>query len=190
MSVEDRLAAVEARLGVLEDQEKIRRCLARYGFNADLGRSEEYLAIWSEDGLYDLDNGKLEGTAALWDMISSPTGHHKSAIENRSMHAVGNLFIEIDGDTAWAEGYSIVWVRGPNGHEPKTAADVVKAGDVVYVIRTGDTAQLAQPPIAQGALVAIDPEDGAITALNGGFDFFVSKFNRVIQARRQPGSAF
>jgi hypothetical protein len=121
MSVEDRLAAVEARLGVLEDQEKIRRCLARYGFNADLGRSEEYLAIWSEDGLYDLDNGKLEGTAALWDMISSPTGHHKSAIENRSMHAVGNLFIEIDGDTAWAEGYSIVWVRGPNGHEPKTA---------------------------------------------------------------------
>jgi penicillin-binding protein 1A len=58
------------------------------------------------------------------------------------------------------------------------------------VIRTGATAQLAQAPLAQGALVAVDPEDGAITALNGGFDFFVSKFNRVIQARRQPGSAF
>jgi len=121
MSVEQRLAAVEARLGVLEDREKIRRCLARYGFNADLGRSEEYLAIWSEDGLYDLDAGPLQGTAALWDMISSPTGAHKSQIENRSMHAVGNLFIEIEGDVAWAEGYSIVWVRGPNGHAPMTA---------------------------------------------------------------------
>jgi hypothetical protein len=121
MSVEERLAAVEARLSLLEDKEKIRRCLARYGFDADLGRSEEYLAIWSEDGLYDLDGGQLKGEAALREMISSPTGHHKSQIENRSMHAVGNLFIEISGDVAWAEGYSIVWVRGPDGHQPKTA---------------------------------------------------------------------
>jgi hypothetical protein len=37
------------------------------------------------------------------------------------MHAVGNLFIEICGDVAWAEGYSIVWVRGTDGHQPKTA---------------------------------------------------------------------
>jgi hypothetical protein len=122
MSVEDRLAQMEARLQRLEDQEKIRRCLARYGYNADLGRSEEYLALWSEDGLYDLDAGPLRGEPALREMITSPTGHHKSAIENRSMHAVGNLFIEIEGDTAFAEGYSIVWVRGADGkHAPHTA---------------------------------------------------------------------
>ena len=47
-----------------------------------------------------------------------------------------------------------------------------------------------QVPEAQGALVAVDPKDGAVVALVGGFDFFQSKFNRVTQARRQPGSAF
>ena len=47
-----------------------------------------------------------------------------------------------------------------------------------------------QVPEAQSALVSIDPRDGAVVALVGGFDFFQSKFNRVIQARRQPGSGF
>jgi len=122
MSVEERLSALEARLRTLEDQEKIRRCLARYGFNADLGRSEEYVALWSEDGLYDLDGGQLKGEPALREMITSPTGPHKSQIENRSMHAVGNLFIEIEGDTAFAEGYSVVWVRAADGvHHPRNA---------------------------------------------------------------------
>ena len=51
-------------------------------------------------------------------------------------------------------------------------------------------AQLAQLPEAQGALVALDPDDGAIVALVGGFDYFNNKFNRAIQARRQPGSGF
>ena len=49
---------------------------------------------------------------------------------------------------------------------------------------------LAQPPAAQAAVVAMDPLDGAITALTGGFDFTVSKFNRATQAYRQPGSSF
>ncbi len=99
-----------------------------------------------------------------------------------------------DGSATTIDWVGLSWARraveDSVGPEPKRAADVVSAGDVVYVIRTGSTAQLAQPPAAQGALVAIDPADGAITALNGGFDFFVSKFNRVLQARRQPGSAF
>ena len=51
-------------------------------------------------------------------------------------------------------------------------------------------AQLAQLPEAQSALVALDPNDGAIAALVGGFDYFDNKFNRVTQARRQPGSGF
>ncbi len=45
-------------------------------------------------------------------------------------------------------------------------------------------------PEAQSALVSVDPKDGAVVALVGGFDFFQSKFNRVVQARRQPGSGF
>ena len=42
----------------------------------------------------------------------------------------------------------------------------------------------------QGAIVALDPQDGAILALTGGFDFSASKFNRAVQSRRQPGSSF
>jgi len=49
---------------------------------------------------------------------------------------------------------------------------------------------LEQIPEVQGALVAIDPKTGAIRAMVGGYDFSVSKFNRCVQAKRQPGSAF
>ena len=77
------------------------------------------------------------------------------------------------------------------GLPPKRAEDVVQRGDVVYVVTNGHgVAALAQLPEAQGALVALDPNDGAVAALVGGFDYFDNKFNRVTQARRQPGSGF
>jgi penicillin-binding protein 1A len=77
------------------------------------------------------------------------------------------------------------------GASPKHAEDVVQRGDVVYVVTNGHgEAALAQMPEAQGALVALDPNDGAVAALVGGFDYFDNKFNRVTQARRQPGSGF
>ncbi len=92
------------------------------------------------------------------------------------------------------EWMGLAWARRAEesglGAEPKTAGEVLSSGDIVYVTLTGNSAQLVQPPAAQGALVAVDPRDGAIVALNGGFDFFVSKYNRASQARRQPGSAF
>ncbi|EDN67490.1 penicillin-binding protein, 1A family [Beggiatoa sp. PS] len=50
--------------------------------------------------------------------------------------------------------------------------------------------RLSQVPEIEGALVAMNPKDGAITALVGGFDFYNSKFNRATQAKRQPGSTF
>ncbi|MEZ5459077.1 MAG: penicillin-binding protein 1A [Steroidobacteraceae bacterium] len=92
----------------------------------------------------------------------------------------------------------MAWARRelPNGRvgpEPKTAAEIVARGDVVYVIARGETTELAQVPEAEGALVALDPDDGAIVSLVGGFDYFdkgLGKFNRVTQAKRQPGSGF
>lgn len=50
--------------------------------------------------------------------------------------------------------------------------------------------RLAQKPAVEGALVALDPNNGAIAALVGGFDYYQSKFNRATQAARQPGSTF
>jgi len=68
---------------------------------------------------------------------------------------------------------------------------VLSRGDVIYVVADNSGhAQLGQIPEAQGALAALDPNDGSIVALVGGFDYFTNKYNRVTQARRLPGSGF
>lgn len=73
----------------------------------------------------------------------------------------------------------------------ESASALIAPGDIVYIeTKTETTAWLAPVPDAQGALVSIDPSDGAIVALVGGFDFQLSKFNRVMDANRQPGSSF
>jgi len=77
------------------------------------------------------------------------------------------------------------------GPAPKTAGDVLSPGDLVYLEPLEDGGfRLAQLPAVAGSLVALDPRDGSIVALVGGFDYGVSKYNRAIQAHRQPGSAF
>ncbi|MFK8053957.1 MAG: penicillin-binding protein 1A [Woeseiaceae bacterium] len=77
------------------------------------------------------------------------------------------------------------------GNKPESVTDILNPGDVIYVYTTvEDDYALAAVPEAQGAIVAVDPDDGAISALTGGFDYTASKFNRVTQARRQPGSSF
>jgi penicillin-binding protein 1A len=90
---------------------------------------------------------------------------------------------------AW-DGLS--WARKEEeGPAPKTVAEIMAPGDVVYVVTDGKgNAQLGQVPEAQSALVSLNPNDGSIVALVGGFDYFTNKYNRVTQARRQPGSGF
>ena len=81
--------------------------------------------------------------------------------------------------------------RSRIGDAPEQIAQVLAAGDVIHLYRTvSGRYAMAQVPEAQAALVAMDPTDGAIVALTGGFDYGVSKFNRAVQARRQPGSSF
>ena len=109
------------------------------------------------------------------------------------------------------EGLS--WARpkigARTGAAPKAASEIVARGDLVYVTLTATkatgkegatdaappslNARLAQMPEAASALVALKPDDGAILALVGGFDYFDAKsgkFNRATQAQRQPGSGF
>ncbi|MGB5490470.1 MAG: PBP1A family penicillin-binding protein [Woeseiaceae bacterium] len=81
--------------------------------------------------------------------------------------------------------------RETTGPAPEQASDVLVVGDLIYVMPTTNGSwALAQVPEAQGAIVSIDPYDGAVGALTGGFDFAMSKFNRARQAYRQPGSSF
>lgn len=67
---------------------------------------------------------------------------------------------------------------------------MLTAGNLVRVVKAGDDYQLSQIPKVQGALIALRPDDGRLLALEGGFDFDRNKFNRAMQANRQPGSSF
>lgn len=80
--------------------------------------------------------------------------------------------------------------RGWVGDKPKSAHKVVTVGDIVYVQRRQHTWYLTQVPQVEAALVALNPTDGAIKALVGGFNFQKSKYNRATQSTRQPGSSF
>ena len=103
--------------------------------------------------------------------------------------AGGRGSIALD-DLEWARE-----ARGKNvlGPEVNAARDVLTPGDVVLVeprASDGRSYMLRQIPKVSGALVALDPHNGRVLALVGGFDFGSSKFNRATQARRQLGSAF
>ncbi|MBW3806258.1 MULTISPECIES: PBP1A family penicillin-binding protein [Aeromonas] len=87
----------------------------------------------------------------------------------------------------------IKWARAfitddRQGYAPKSARDVLKVGARIWVREQGEELLLAQIPDVNAALVAMNPKNGALEALVGGFSFELSKFNRVDQARRQIGS--
>ena len=97
--------------------------------------------------------------------------------------------IELDWDSlGWARRYINENVRGP---APRNTGEIVSVGDIVRVSEGADGKwRLAQIPEIEGGLVSLDPHNGATLALVGGFDFYRSKFNRITQAERQPGSSF
>ena len=99
-----------------------------------------------------------------------------------------------DSDTLSWEGLS--WARryktqDRRGRSPKKAADILSPGDIIRIQpREKGGWWLAEFPAVSGALISLNPKNGAIQALSGGFDFYLSKFNRAVQAKRQPGSNF
>src|SRR4029079_16441832 len=66
----------------------------------------------------------------------------------------------------------------------------IRRGSIIRVQREGKNWQIVQMPEAEAAFISLDPQDGAIRSLVGGFDFNRTKFNPVTQAWRQPGSSF
>lgn len=148
------------------------------------------------EGHFDIDVAEDEFTA--WENILNnfpSSGNLTSAI-----------VIEIEEQAAWAYTQDarlvympweqLEWARkhiddNHLGPELEKASDVLKIGDVVYTAKAKPGCSwLAKKPTVSGALVSLNPHDGAILALVGGFDFYDSKFNRVVQAKRQPGSSF
>jgi penicillin-binding protein 1A len=100
------------------------------------------------------------------------------------------------------ESLDIGWEQGLNSVRPyisedsrgpayTAATEFLKAGDVIRITKDADDKwRFSQVPDVQSALVSLAPNDGAIRALVGGFDFNQSHYNRVTQGARQPGSSF
>lgn len=135
--------------------------------------------------------------AEIFDALDqyAPGGLSLALVTNVAQNNVATIVFHdgVESTLPWA---GISWAnpfidRENFGPAPKSAADVLAVGDIIYVMPTANSSwALAQIPEAQGAVVAIDPYDGGISALIGGFDYTTSKFNRARQAYRQPGSAF
>ncbi|QZY90597.1 peptidoglycan glycosyltransferase/peptidoglycan DD-transpeptidase MrcA [Pantoea dispersa] len=85
----------------------------------------------------------------------------------------------------WARPYKSDTLQGPT---PRSVTQVLQAGQQIWVRKVGDAWWLGQVPLVNSALVSLNPEDGAVRALVGGFDFNQSMFNRATQALRQVGS--
>jgi len=112
-----------------------------------------------------------------------------------------DLQVYIGADRSWLPYIAIPlqsaeWARpylneNAMGEAPSDLTKMFVMGDVIRVA-TEDSKQwsLEQVPEVSGAIVSVDPQNGGILALVGGFDYYYSKFNRAVQARRQPGSSF
>jgi penicillin-binding protein 1A len=144
-----------------------------------------------------VDLSKIQGTAALnAELEEYPVvGGLRPAIVESVEAKSARIYVKDLGsvELPWEK---MSWARRELPDEkvdrsPTQASDIMSRGDVIYTVgNSASSLQFVQVPEAQSALVAVDPRDGGVVALVGGFDYFQSKYNRVTQARRQPGSSF
>lgn len=90
-------------------------------------------------------------------------------------------------DNTWRTQYNSKTQTTKNIH---SFTDIIDLNDTIRVRRENKTWRLAQVPQAESAFVALNPKNGAILALSGGYSYFNNKYNRATQAKRQPGSGF
>jgi len=95
-----------------------------------------------------------------------------------------NVSLTMEG-VRWARPYKSDTLQGAT---PRSVAQVLQPGQQIWVRKVENSWWLAQVPDVNSSLISLDPRDGAVRALVGGFDFNQSKFNRVTQALRQVGS--
>jgi len=121
------------------------------------------------------------------DQVKPPENADQAAKDAAKMAEAGTLNVS---DIAWA-GKALA--KGEVGRKPKTLTDAVSTGDVILVQRKPKSKteyNLRQIPKVNGGIIAMDPHTGRVLSLVGGYSFEQSQFNRVTQAKRQPGSAF
>ncbi len=103
------------------------------------------------------------------------------------LHSNKQVLIKWDG-LKWARPFQTTNLKGAY---PKTAHEIVNIGDQIRIVKNTQTQwELSQVPRVQTSFAALNPNNGALLALVGGFNFQHSKYNRATQAKRQPGSNF
>lgn len=138
-----------------------------------------------------------DGTAQDWESRLKdlpPVGGLRSALvlevgdKDAKVHVRGHgeVIVPWEG-ISWARKYVS---ENHIGSKLKSASEALTPGDVIRVRPGEEYWSLVQIPKVEGALVSLDSKNGGVVALVGGFDFFRSKFNRAVQALRQPGSNF
>ena len=106
--LEDTVAALARRVQALEDELAIHRLIVRYGLAVDGGDAEGAAAVFTEDGVYDVDVGRMEGRDAVRAMVR---GERHQAMVGHCAHQIGPAVVEVDGDRATATGYSRVYLQ-------------------------------------------------------------------------------
>ena len=163
----------------------LREALIEYDRRHGYRGPEDRLAFDAPPGP-DRIEALLRGVPAVGGLLPAVVTRATAGEATLHVRGEGEVILPFEG-FEWARPFISVDRRGA---APGKASDVLAPGDRVRVLRNGEGWELAQVPQVQGALVAMNPEDGAILAMTGGFDFPRSKFNRGTQARRQPGSSF
>src|SRR5690606_27242527 len=177
-------AQASLRRGVIDYDE-------RHGYRGPIGRLPLPDGVPADDAVAALDDAALLETLSDYPSLVGL----ESAVVTRVGETEAEVFLPSRGRrtigldaVAWARRYISDDAVGP---APQAVADVLAAGDIVRFRRNDDgSLRLAQLPDVQAAFVALDPQDGAIVALSGGFDFYLDNYNRAVQAKRQPGSSF
>ncbi|WP_394129263.1 penicillin-binding protein 1A [Shewanella maritima] len=156
-----------------------------YAYDQRHGYRGAEKVLWTELAPSDEDIIKaLKKTASLQGIIPAAV----MAVEEKTIQVLTR-----NGESISLEWPELQWARKfisdrRQSRPPKVAADIVNVGEQVWVRHNGKTWQLSQIPQVSSATVSIDPFDGAIRTLVGGFSFNQSQFNRVTQAKRQLGS--
>jgi penicillin-binding protein 1A len=128
------------------------------------------------------------GMLAHWQLARVTKSGTNSATVTLEDGATGTINLI---DLSWARQYKDQgYARGP---EIKAVSQVIKKNDIIMVEHLGGDSNaysLRQIPEVQGSILAMDPHTGRVLAMQGGWKYGISEFNRATQAQRQPGSAF
>ncbi len=172
LSATDQVAAYNALRRGIMDYERRQPWRGPEGFVADLPSEPKALDQAVDDALADHpDNGDL--VAAV--------------VTEASPRRI--LALRANGDTVEVSGRGLQLIQRALADKAPPAQRVAP-GAILRLQRSGDAWEVVQMPEVGGAFVSLDPRDGSVRALVGGFDFGSNQFNHVTQAWRQPGSSF